>query len=197
MLHLAAPSRDDWLRQALDNLDEVLVDHAHCEKKAASAALNFIFRYPEHADMLRSLSSLAREELRHFEQMLSVLQARDIPFCRQKPSTYGGRLMKAARTQEPERMMDLMLLASLIEARSCERMKLLAEAFQPNGPRPDPALARLYSGLLASEARHHHVYVDICNTVFGREQTAARLKALAEHESCVISEPDPFTRMHS
>lgn len=197
MLHLASPSREDWLPQALGNLDAVLVDHAHCEKKAASAALNFIFRYPEHADMLRSLSALAREELRHFEQMLSVLQTRSIPFCRQKPSTYGGRLIKAARTHEPERMMDLMLLASLIEARSCERMKILAEAFQPDGPSPDPALARLYSGLLASEARHHHIYVDICNRAFGREQTAARLKELAVHESCVISEPDSIVRMHS
>lgn len=197
MLNLAAPSRPDWLPAALGELDAVLLDHAHCEKKAASAALNFIFRYPEHAEILQPLSALAREELRHFEQMLAVLADRGVSFARQRPSTYGGRLMKAARPQEPERMLDLMLLASLIEARSCERMKLLHEAFLPDGPAPDPALARLYGGLLACEARHHHIYVDICNTNFGREATAARLQELAAHEADVMAQPDPFVRMHS
>jgi len=197
MLHLAAPSRPAWLAQALGDLDAVLLDHAHCEKKAASSALNFIFRYPEHTGILQPLSALAREELRHFEQMLVVLSDRKVPFVRQKPSTYGGRLMKAARTSEPARMMDLMLLASLIEARSCERMKLLHEAFSPDGAQPDPALARLYGGLLACEARHHHIYVDICNDAFGRAPTAARLAELAEHEVAVLDEPDPYARMHS
>lgn len=197
MLNLAAPSRAGWLPAALADLDEVLLDHAHCEKKAASAALNFIFRYPEHAEILQPLSALAREELRHFEQMLVVLGDRGVPFARQKPSTYGGRLMKAARPHEPERMMDLMLLASLIEARSCERMKLLHEAFLPDGAAPDPQLARLYGGLLACEARHHHIYVDICNNTHGRDATAERLRALAAHEADVLAQPDPFTRMHS
>lgn len=197
MLHLAQPSRPDWTEQALADVHAVLIDHAHCEKKAASAALNFIFRYPEHTEILAPLSALAREELRHFEQMLSVLSERQIPFVRQKPSTYGGRLMQAARTQEPNRMLDLMLLASLIEARSCERMKLLADAFAPAGAQPDPALHRLYSGLLACEARHHHIYVDICNRIYGPQTTAQRLKELAAHEATVIAEPDTVVRMHS
>jgi tRNA-(ms[2]io[6]A)-hydroxylase len=194
MLHLTSPSRPDWLPQVLAALDELLLDHAHCEKKAASMALNFAFRYPDHA---ATVSPLAREELRHFEQLLALLSERSIPFVRQQPSGYGGQLMTAARRQEPQRKLDLLLLSSLIEARSCERMKLLAAAFGPDGPAPDPQLARLYSGLLACEARHHHTYVDLCNQCFGPEETAARLGELAAHEASVLVEPGRLPRMHS
>lgn len=197
MLNLAAPSRSDWLPQALAHLNDVLLDHAHCEKKAASMAVNFLFRYPEHASMMTALSALAREELRHFEQMIAVLSARGVSFQRQQPSRYASQLVKAVRPHEPERMMDLMLCAALIEARSCERMKILQGAFAPDGPRPDPALHRLYSGLLACEARHHHIYVDMAMTAFERDVVLARLAELAAHEADVIAKGEAMARMHS
>jgi tRNA-(ms[2]io[6]A)-hydroxylase len=181
----------------LKNLDEVLIDHANCEKKAASMAVNFLFRYPDEQALLSPLSALAREELRHFEQLLAIIRRREIDVRRLAPSAYAGRLVKAARKKEPARCLDLMLCASLIEARSCERMKLLHAAFLPDGPSPDPELSRLYGSLLASEARHHHTYVDMCNTLFGREATAARLAELSAHEAQILTEPESVVRMHS
>ena len=197
MLNLSSATDEAWLTAALTHLDEVLIDHANCEKKAASMAVNFLFRYPDRPELLGPLSALAREELRHFEQVLALLHRRKIVVRRLTPSAYAGRLTKASRKRDPERCLDLMLCASLIEARSCERMKLLHAAFLPDGPRPDPELARLYGGLLASEARHHHTYVDLCHTLFGRSVTAERLRELSAHEAQILTEPEPAVRMHS
>lgn len=191
MLHLAAPTRDSWLPEALDHLDVILLDHAHCEKKAASTAINLIFRYIERPELMRPLSELAREELEHFELMLTHLAERGIDFRRIEPSAYAGRLMKAARKDEPHRLLDTLLCCALIEARSCERMKLLAEHL------PDATLAALYASLLASEARHHHGYVDLATRLFGREAARGRLRELAAHEADVLRQPSPVVRLHS
>ena len=191
MLRLHKETRRDWIGQALGAMDDILLDHAHCEKKAASMAVNLMFRYPNHPQLMQPLSELAREELRHFEQILSVLIERSVEFKRQKPSTYAGRLVTIVRKDEPERMLDLMLCACLIEARSCERMKILSEHLE------DPKLARLYKGLLACEARHHQVYIDMLETIFDREQIMARLEVIARHEADVLDAPDDFIRLHS
>ena len=140
---------------------------------------------------MKSLSELAREELRHFEQVLEVMKKRGIDFCRQKPSTYAGRLVSIVRKDEPERMLDLMLCAAMIEARSCERMKILSERLE------DPSLARFYRGLLACEARHHQVYLDMLETVFSRNVIHERLHDISKHESLVLETPDDFPRLHS
>ena len=191
MLHLAAPTRASWIPEAIDHLDVILLDHAHCEKKAASTAMNLIFRYIERPSLMQPLSALAREELTHFEQMLDVLDARGVPFARIEPSPYAGRLMKAVRRDEPHRLLDTLLCCSLIEARSCERMKLLSEHL------PEPALAALYGSLLASEARHHHGYVELATALFGREPVRARLRELAAHEAACLDQPSPAVRLHS
>ena len=156
-------------------------------------AVNLMFRYPEHRQLMQPLSELAREELRHFEQVLQIMQDRGIPFRRQRPSTYAGRLVSAARRDEPERMLDIMLCSALIEARSCERMRLLSEALVDT----DPSLAQFYRGLLACEARHHQIYIDLLDGIFPRDQVDARLAELAAHEAGVLREPDPFHRIHS
>lgn len=191
MLHLAAPTRESWLPEALAHLDILLVDHAHCEKKAASTAMNLIFRYVDQVELLGPLSALAREELAHFELVLDLLSARGIPFGRLEPSPYAGRLHAAVRKAEPERLLDTLLVSALIEARSCERMKILAEGL------PDPRLASLYRSLLASEARHCSTYLDMARERFGEEATMTRLGELAEHEARVLSEPGGPFRMHS
>src|SRR5690242_7366662 len=155
MLNLASRTSTDWLERALANVDEILLDHAHCEKKAASTAVSLLFRYPQHASLLAPIAELAREELAHFRLVVERLNARGRPFARQVPSTYAGELMKALRPNEPGRAIDMLLCLALIEARSCERMKLLAEHLD------DAALRALYASLLASEARHHQSYVDL------------------------------------
>jgi tRNA-(ms[2]io[6]A)-hydroxylase len=155
VLALASATDPRWVAGALASLDEILIDHAHCEKKAASTAVALLFRYPEHAALLAPLARLAREELVHFEQVLGVLAARGLTLRRQVPSPYAADLMSAISACEPQRAVDTLLCHALIEARSCERMKLLAGALE------EPDLAQLYRSLLASEARHHQTYVEL------------------------------------
>jgi len=190
LLNLQSTTDPAWLRRALAGLDDVLLDHAHCEKKAASTAVNLLFRYPDHAALLRPLARLAREELGHFEEVLSHLAARGLTFRRQVPSPYAGKLLAAVRPAEPERLVDTLLCLALIEARSCERMKLLAVAL-------DGDLASLYRGLLACEARHHQTYVDLAATVATPDAVRRRLTELAAHEARVLAEAPEVPRLHN
>ena len=191
MLNLASTTDGAWLERALAHLDEILLDHAHCEKKAASTAVSLLFKYPQHAALLPELSRLAREELGHFEEVLGHLAARGVVFRHQTPSPYAGALMKAIRPCEPERLIDTLLCLALIEARSCERMRLLAAAVD------DPPLAALYRGLLASEARHHQTYVDLAARVAPGTDVGARLREIAFHEAAVIAAAPPVPRFHA
>ena len=191
MLHLAAPTRSDWIEDVVSDLNAVLIDHAHCEKKAASTALSLLFRYPERAALQRPLTALAKEELTHFELMLDVLDARGLAAERQHPSRYAARLMKGVRREEPQRLLDTLLALALIEARSCERMRILAAQL------PDAALRALYGSLLASEARHHMLYVDLAKEMFDEDQVRARLADMAAHEALVLATSTDPPRMHS
>jgi tRNA-(ms[2]io[6]A)-hydroxylase len=191
MLGLARPTSPDWVTRALARLDEVLVDHAHCEKKAASTAVSLLFRYPERTAMLPVLSALAREELLHFEQVLALLARRGVSYGRLTPSSYATELLAAVRPDEPARLLDTLLCLSLIEARSCERMKLLAAVVA------DDDLRGFYRGLLASEARHHQQYVDLALEVAAEALVRARLRELALHEAAVLDAAPALARMHS
>jgi len=188
---LAAATDGAWLQRALSDIDEILVDHAHCEKKAASTALSLLFRYPERVALLVPLARLAQEELGHFVEMVEVLDARGVGLRRQVPSSYAGALMAAVRPTEPERLVDTLLCAALIEARSCERMRLLADAL------PDDRLATLYRGLLRAEARHHATYVRLAAAVHDPAAVDARLADLARHETAVIAAATPRPRLHA
>ncbi len=196
MLHLVRPTSHAWLPWALEHLDSIVLDHAHCEKKAASTALGLIFRYAQHAALMVPLARLAREELAHFEQMLATLDRRGQPFVRLTPSPYAGRLMAAVRTHEPARLVDTLICAALIEARSCERMGLLAAGLRAH----EPELADLYAGLLASEARHHDTYLDLVRAagVVSEAELRARLTELAAHEAAVVADaPWGEPRLHN
>lgn len=203
VLHLASTSDPAWVEGALEHIDEVLLDHAHCEKKAASTALSMIFRYPEYPQLAVPMSELAREELEHFELVVGLIRERGGEFARQEPSTYAARLMTAVRKEPQERLLDLLLCCSLIEARSCERMQLLARAFAARGAEakehPEHALFELYDGLLASEARHHATYVDLARSCLDIDEDSlrARLDELAAHEAEVVRASDDPPRMHS
>ncbi len=192
MLRLASESDPNWIQRALRELDAVLVDHAHCEKKAASSALGMIFAWPERAAWMAPLSELAREELTHFERVLRVLEDRGVPFERQIPSEYGARLNASCR-KGSERVLDKLLCAALIEARSCERMQILADGLSEQ----EPALASMFGGLLASEARHHQLFVDLAKDAYAEEVVMARLDELALREARILNEPCAAVRMHS
>ena len=190
MLNLASETDPSWVTRALADLDEVLVDHAHCEKKAAGTAVNLIFRYPQHAFLHRPLSELAREELTHFEAVLGHLEKRGGQFRAQRPAPYAGRLRDATRTHEPARLVDTLLCCALIEARSCERFQLLADALE------DTALRDFYAGLFAAEARHHGIYIELAERLVG-EAARPRLLELAAIEALALAESPPLPRLHA
>ena len=195
MLHLAEPTAKGWASWAVEHMDAVLLDHAHCEKKAASTAMNLIFRYQDKRPLMEPLSRLAREELAHFELVLEHLDRRGIEFGRQEPSPYASELMKVVRREEPMRLLDTLLCCAMIEARSCERMQLLAEALAER----DPELSKLYSGLLASEARHHASYLDLIRALdlVDEDGLRERLDEVARHEAQVVADAPTQARMHA
>lgn len=190
MLHLAYDTPPEWVERALSCVDDILLDHAHCERKAASTAISLVFRYTDETALVQPLSALAREELEHFELMLKHLDRRGLVFKRQKPSAYAGKLMTVVRKNEPDRLLDVLLCCAMIEARSCERMQLLSEAFE------EPELRKLYRGLLASEARHHRSYVGIAQEIFEAGLVEKRLAEVAEHEADVVRNGPPENRLH-
>ena len=186
---LVAATPGAWVDAAVERWPEVLVDHANCEKKAASTALALIFSYPEDVGLTLALSRLAREELRHFEQVQRAMNALNVPFQRQKPGRYGAGLRAQVRTAETGRKLDLLLTGALIEARSCERFRLLA-------PRLHDPLASLYGQLSVSEARHFELYVGFAQAL-APDEWRVRLAWLAAREAELATEPDDDLRFHS
>ncbi len=186
---LQAPTPAAWLDAAAAGWRELLLDHANCEKKAASSAMALMFAYPEDAPLAASLSRLAREELRHFEQVQRMMRQLDVGFVRQRPGRYAHELRAQLSSAHPARKLDLLLVAALIEARSAERFALLAA-------RLAPPLADFYGQLADCEARHFELYVG-----FAREcapaQWQARLARLAAHEAQLATAPDTELRFHS
>ena len=188
---LASVTAPGWGARAVAALDEVLADHAHCEKKAASTAVSLLFRYPEQQALLAPLAGLAREELLHFEKVLAALAQRGLGFRRLVPSPYAERLMAAVRPHEPARLLDTLLCLALIEARSCERLGLIADVLANDD------LGALYRGLLASEARHHAAYVALAEMIADGADVGARLAELARHEAAVLADVPPMARIHA
>ena len=186
---LRAPTPDAWVAAAAGRWRELLVDHANCEKKAASTALALMFAYPEDHGLALALSRLAREELRHFEQVQKVMIALGVDFERQQPGRYASGLRSMLSTSEPGRKLDLLLAGALIEARSAERFGLLCGRLQA-------PLADFYAQLERSEARHFELYVSLARAT-APSRWSERLEALAEGEARLATEPDPVFRFHS
>ena len=146
MLSLHSSSSDRWLKQVESNLDEILIDHAHCEKKAAGTAMNFMFAYVDNLDLCREMTEIVNEELEHFHMVIDILNRRKIEFRRIRPSSYGRKLNDLVRGGEPERAIDRMLVACLIEARSCERFDFLRKYMDGK----DQELSDFYGSLFES-----------------------------------------------
>jgi tRNA-(ms[2]io[6]A)-hydroxylase len=191
-LFFDTPTPDEWVQEACRRLPELLHDHANCELKAASTALGFIYRYPDKAVLAHRMSRLAREELRHFEQVRKILAEMSVPFEHVSASRYAGKLRRQVRDNEPERLLDMLLVGALIEARSCERFAALVPHLPAN-------LGKFYAGLLASEARHFEQYLNFAREEVDVSDEAfdARLGELKEIEARLISSPDTQFRFHS
>lgn len=189
---LETPTPDAWVQAAIDRLPELLTDHANCELKAASTALGLIYRYPTRGALCDRMSRLAREELRHFEQVRKLMARRGIPFRKLSASRYAGALRERQRPDEPGRLIDSLLIGAIIEARSCERFAVLV-------PRLSGELQRFYAGLLTSEARHFENYLALAVAEAGEcaATVETRLDELKAFESGLISSPDDQLRFHS
>src|SRR5215207_7084460 len=185
---LLAATDARWFERAEQCWDDLLLDHANCEKKAASTALALMFAYPEDYELADRMSRLAREELRHFELVQQKLRQLQVPFRRVSPSRYAEGLRKALRRAEPERRADLLLTGALIEARSHERFAGLI-------PRLGEPLGRFYDGLSASEARHAGSYLRLADK--RGTDAGGRLRELAVVEAELAVARDPEFRLHS
>lgn len=191
MLNLQSTSPERWLAQVDDHLDEILIDHAHCEHKAAATAMSLMGSYIHNQELAGEMTRIILEELDHFHQVLGILNLRQIPFRKLKPGHYGRELNALLRPHEPERAVDRLLVSGLIEARSCERFSLLASHVK------DPQLTEFYSSLFESEARHHSTYVRLAKTFAPEETVKLRLIELSKAESEIIGRGNPLPRMHS
>ncbi len=186
---LACQTPDAWIEMALKQQDILLIDHANCEKKAAATALNLLFRYAFHEDLQYKMSRLAREELRHFEQVHALMKKRGIAYRPVSASRYANCLREHVRKEEPQRLVDTLIVGAFIEARSCERFEKLA-------PHLDDELGKFYVSLLKSEARHYQDYLKLAEEA-ADESIEDRVEHFRQIECEVIESPDEEFRFHS
>ncbi len=181
---------DGWVRAAIADQRTMLIDHANCEKKAAATALSLMHRYTDNFILLNKMSRLAREELRHFEQVLKIMAQRGVVYEPISASRYAAGLRDEVRRKEPGKLMDTLLVGALIEARSCERFAALI-------PHLDDVLADFYTSLLKSEARHFHDYLKLAEQTGSSEEVAERLSSLKAREKELVESTDGEFRFHS
>lgn len=191
-LGCATPKR--WIEAALDNLPILLVDHAHCEKKAASTALNLMFRYVDRRNLLTKLSQLAREELLHFEQVLELMEKHGVQYDHMSPARYAMGLRKHIRHTEPAKLVDTLIIGAFIEARSCERFEALAPHLIENPDTQD--IGKYYLFLLKSESRHYEDYLNLAKE-YADEPIDQRVHEFREIERALIETEDTEFRFHS
>jgi len=187
---LLCATPNEWIASALAEPGLLLLDHANCEKKAASTAIQLMYRYVSDFELLHKMSRLAREELRHFEQVITLMEARGIPYEQISASRYAAELRKPIRTHEPGRLIDTLIIGGIIEARSCERFARLA-------PHLDEELQRFYLSLLKSEARHFQDYLQLAQKVAGEADIAERVNFFLERERDLVLTEDENFRFHS
>jgi tRNA-(ms[2]io[6]A)-hydroxylase len=186
---LLCQTPDPWIETALNNQSLMLIDHANCEKKAASTALNLMYRYVDKYDLLIKMSKLAREELRHFEQVIGIMKTRDVEYIQLTASRYASGMRKGMRTHEPEKLIDTLIIGAFIEARSCERFAMIS-------PYLDAQLQTFYLSLLKSESRHFEDYLKLARR-YSKDSIEGRIAYYAQLEKSLIEEPDQEFRFHS
>jgi tRNA-(ms[2]io[6]A)-hydroxylase len=190
MLSLVSRTDPRWIDIALNNLDAVLLDHLHCELKAASNSTALVARYPMHPRLVTSLTELAREELTHVQQVYDALALRGVTPKPPEEDPYALALRRALHDRAAEPLLDRLAVAAVIEARSCERFSLLAEHA------PTAAMRAWYRELFASEARHHRLFSSLAEEIYGEARARARIEHLAEREAEIITRAEPTPRVH-
>jgi tRNA-(ms[2]io[6]A)-hydroxylase len=186
---LACPTPPRWIEAAVQDLPTLLQDHANCEKKAAGTAMNLLFRYSGRPELQVLLAQLVREEMLHYEQVLEIMRARGISYRPVSAARYATGLREHARAGEPGRIVDILVIGAFVEARSCERFAALA-------PHLDEELARFYTFLLRSEARHFEYYLGLAEQ-YSPDPIAARIAFFREVERDLVQRPDTEMRFHS
>ena len=188
---LGCETPDEWIEEARkpENLQLLLTDHAHCEKKAASTAMHLMFKYVDRPELLHKMSRLAREELIHFDQVLKIMTKRSLKYTHLSSSGYASGLRDLVRNSEPGRLIDVLICGAFIEARSCERFAKLA-------PFLDEELATFYTSLLKSEGRHYQDYLKLASDYAG-EPIDERVAEFRKAEAALIAGTDTVFRFHS
>jgi tRNA 2-(methylsulfanyl)-N6-isopentenyladenosine37 hydroxylase len=189
---LRVPTPAGWVAQACALRDVLLIDHANCEKKAASTALSLMFAYAEDLELTDKMSRLAREELRHYEQVAKLMQSLGVVPRRLAPGRYAERLRRLVAKCEPQREVDLMICGAFIEARSCERFAALGNVI-------GAPLSDLFQGLHKAEGRHYRVYLDLARRAAKRANVGlgTRIDEFAALEAELVTLPDAVFRFHS
>ena len=199
---LACDTPQAWLDDALNNIDILLADHANCEKKAASTAINLMYRYVDHFELLNKMSRLAREELRHFEQVIAIMKKRGLRYPQLTAARYAGELRKRVRGNEPDRLVDTLIVGAIIEARSCERFAKLADCLDSarDGDADNDAdnkeLQNFYRSLLQSESRHYQDYLELARK-YANGPVDERIAEFLQVEKALIEGDDRCFRFHS
>jgi tRNA 2-(methylsulfanyl)-N6-isopentenyladenosine37 hydroxylase len=181
-----------WFEASAADLPALLSDHLHCERKAAENALSLVRRYPHRGDSVAQLSRLAHEETSHVVQVAALLARRNFSPRTDSPNVYARALFAEVRGREPERLLDALLVAAFIEARSHERLGLLARGFAIR----DPELAQFYGALADAEQRHAEIFLDLARPLVDAEVFDARLEFFALHEAAVVGALPHRPRVH-
>ena len=182
MLGLKLPTDPRWVNIAEKNINDILIDHAHCEQKAASTAISIIVGYPEYSDIIPEMIALVKEEMSHFKMVFDKLMERGVTLGRVSKDLYVLELMKffpkgGSRTDQ---LVGRLLYAALIEARSCERFRLLSENLE------DQELAKFYRDLMVSEANHYTLFLQFARKHGGIEAVNKKWESLLEYEANIM-----------
>ena len=187
---LKTPTPDAWVSYALGDLTTLLVDHANCEYKAAATGMSLITKYKHLPRLQRLMARLVREEMLHYEQVLVFMDRMGIEFRSLSASRYARTLRESVRTNENDRLVDLLIVGAIVEARSCERFA----ALWPHLPTP---LGRYYKSLLRSEGRHYQDYLTLAQENSDQESVDVRLEYFLRIDEQLIVSPDQEFRFHS
>jgi len=192
MLHLKLPTDPRWVNIVSKNIEDILTDHAYCEQKAASAAISFIVGFPDYTELVSEMSDLAQEEMSHFTMVHDLMKERGLTLGRERKDVYVNKL----RFYFPkggsrlESLINRLLVAALVEARSCERFRLLSEELE------DKKLARFYNKLMISEAGHYTMFLKFARKYGDRKVVDAKWQELLEYEASIMKDLSSSETMH-
>lgn len=169
-----------WVQGILERFDAFLADHANCERKASALAMSLVVKYPEQEAIIPALIALAREELEHFEQVYALMRTRGVALVKDEPDPYVNALAVHMRHERGLRLLDRLLVSSVIECRGAERFRILADALD------EPALRAFYTVLWKAETKHGHQFVDMALRCHDAHEVYPRLHALMEAEAAIV-----------